>query len=230
MDVTVKTFYKPPGFADHEVRRLVLKEASIMLNLPTHFSLPKLIGVAFNSDRYALVSSFHGIERKSTTIHSVLTKHDIVLSKKDWLGILYALTNALVAVHNSGYFHGDLKTDNVIVTHSSDSEFCKFSCVVIDYGKSCLAVTSKFHAMLSKDERIEYRHKFPWVETEVMNCERVLSSASDVYAYGYIANRIKKHGRVKSSRLNELVAGCLMDNPAERITLSRVMTVINGHV
>ena len=72
MHVAVKKFHEQKGYTDKHLQSLVLTEANVLYNLGWSTHIPKLIGINISREPYFLVSSFHGIDYKSTTIQYLL--------------------------------------------------------------------------------------------------------------------------------------------------------------
>ena len=106
--------------------------------------------------------------------HRIERSDDVPKNKEDWYRVLASLAAVLLHVHKTGYVHGDIKTDNVLVEPG-------MSAVIVDYGKSVLASKSKL-STISLSERQEYTAKYPWVTPEVVNGIKSLSREIDIYA------------------------------------------------
>eukprot|EP00794_Sanderia_malayensis_P000762 gene762-biopygen43 len=155
------------AFTDAALKQSLLKEANVLLNLHCHGGIPKLLGVVMEIKPYCLVTSFHGLNRESSTVNAILMTGVSCLipgmpkGKEDWLKVLCSLGDALLHIHTTGYVHGDIKTDNVLVEEG-------LIAVITDFGKSVLATRSKINS-IPLSERDEYCKKYPWVAPEVIH-------------------------------------------------------------
>ena len=70
--MAVKKIHEQKGYTDKHLESLVLTEAHVLYNLGWSIHIPKLIGINISLKPYFLVSSFHGIDYKSSTIQYFL--------------------------------------------------------------------------------------------------------------------------------------------------------------
>ena len=227
MDVAVKAYHDLDGFSDNSLKKIVLREANVLLNLHSHKGIPKLLGVVLNKKPYQMVTSFHGINGESTTVRKILQKKcqgmaaALPNSKQDWFKVFGSIADVLLHIHKAGYVHGDLKTDNVLI----EAGMCA---VIIDFGKSVLANKAKLNK-IPLSEQSDYQAKYPWVAPEVVNGTTPLSRESDIYAYGCLIRRIMKACELKSKRLDEITANAMNDNPGARYCLTRIQNILLGY-
>ena len=100
------------------------------MNIRAHRGIPTLIGVNLDAQPYRLITSCHGIHKKTTTIKYILDRPDrFTFNVDNWLQVISSLLDALSNIHVSTYIHNDLKCDNVIVEEDRTA-------VIIDYSKS----------------------------------------------------------------------------------------------
>ena len=86
----------------------------------------------------------------------------------------------LIFIHERGFLHNDLKSNNVVIDGSENKP------VIIDFGKSCKIVKAR----LRKPKVIEKSmKKFPHIAPEIHRGERQ-SIASDVFSFGYLVTRL----------------------------------------
>ena len=108
-----QTYYK---LSDADHREFVLNEAVALLNIRARRGIPTLTGVNLDAQPYRLITSFHGIHKKSTTIKYISDRPDqFTFNVDDWLQVISSLVDALSNIHVSTYIHNDLKCNNVIV-------------------------------------------------------------------------------------------------------------------
>ena len=156
MPVCMKFFHTYDKLSDADHRELVLNEAVALLNIRAHRGIPTLIGVNLDAQPYRLITSFHGIHKKSTTIKYILDRPDrFTFNVDDWLQVISSLVDALSNIHVSTYIHNDLKCNNVIAEEDRTA-------VITDYSKSKLFVNytvKKKRKILGETK--EYREKYP---------------------------------------------------------------------
>ena len=221
MPVCMKFFHAHDKLSDADHRELVLNEAVALLNIRAHRGIPTLIGVNLDAQPYRLITSFHGIHKKSTTIKYILDRPDrFTFNVDDWLQVISSLVDALSNIHVSTYIHNDLKCNNVIVEEDRTA-------VIIDYSKSKLFVnyTVKKKRKISEETK-EYREKYPWVAPEIVYGTGKPSFASDVYSLGYLILYISRHANISCAKFTQLIEGCMQDIP-DRFTLNQVKAILS---
>eukprot|EP00794_Sanderia_malayensis_P004334 gene4334-biopygen3518 len=227
MDVAVKAYKESEAFTDDALKQSLLKEANVLLNLHCHRGIPKLLGVVMEIKPYCLVTSFHGLNRESSTVNAILKTGASCLipgmpkGKEDWFKILCSLGDALLHIHTTGYVHGDIKTDNVLVEEG-------LVAVITDFGKSVLATRSKINN-IPLSERDEYCKKYPWVAPEVIHGKTALTRASDIFAFGYLTKKVAKTCGLKSKRMDDIISNTLTPDPDKRICLTRIQSRLSGY-
>ena len=232
MDVAVKEFHHTVNgraLTDVAVRRLVLHEANILLNLHSGAGIPTLIGIVLEEKPHSLITSFHGmasVTDRSTTVQFLLHNHlpnsSVQCSNDNWLTVVKNTAAVLKHIHHSGYVHNDLKCDNVIANDD-------FDVTIIDFGKSTLMVKAKKRC-LSAEERRAYRELYQWIDPLVIDGICAPSPSSDIYALGYMVDKIVRKANLKCKRLNRIISGCMDVSPERRCSLTRVINIIDGYV
>ena len=148
------------------------KEAHYM-QLFSHRCVPHLIGIQTKIQPYSIVMEFLGHGTQSMTVHRSLfdaafNEQKLIMSIPNWFRVCYDVGDALHYIHEKGYLHCDLKSNNVLV--------CNQKGYLIDFGKVC-------HV---KNPRIKkYKTTYPHIAPEVLNGKPV-SKASDVFSLGKI--------------------------------------------
>ena len=98
-DVCMKFFHKQAGLNDNDRKDLVLTEAVALLNIRAHNGIPHFYGVYLVDQQYRLITSFHGINKKSTTIKYILDRHDkFNIQVGDWLPVIGSIVNIVSIV------------------------------------------------------------------------------------------------------------------------------------
>ncbi|XP_064653235.1 uncharacterized protein LOC135503561 [Lineus longissimus] len=225
MVVSVKQF-KHLDLHKRRVRYEVVKEAKVLLNLNASQHVPYLIGISVEDPPFVLVTSFHGISFKSSTLHSVMSrKTDIRCNPIDWIVVVKQICVGLGDIHNSGYLHNDLKTDNILIEYEGSG----VNIVIIDFGKSCL-IRKATRKVISIEERQSYRKRYPWVANEIIDGSATFSIASDIYSLGYVVNMIQKFGHLNTTRFLNICEQCMSNTVSSRPSLPRVIDLISGIV
>ncbi len=113
----------------------VIREATMMSKL-SHQNLPYLFGICTESTPFYLVSWFCGIDGQSFTVCDALgreTSHSL-----PWFQLMEESSIALQYMHDSGYLHNDVKSDNLLLTKqpSTSSSDDNVHVVLNDLGKA----------------------------------------------------------------------------------------------
>jgi serine/threonine protein kinase len=148
----------------------IYKEAHY-IQLFAHRCVPHLLGVQVEKKPFSIIMEFVGDNLESMTIHKLLYnskfKH-ISLSISDWFQVCYDIVDALHHLHQKGYLHCDLKTNNVLVFKKKG--------YLVDFGKV---------KKITNTSTKKYTQLYPHIASEVLNGARA-SPASDMYSMGKI--------------------------------------------
>jgi serine/threonine protein kinase len=122
---------------------------------------------------------FIGENSKSITIFKLLfdplyQQQASKMSTKTWLCICYDIADALDHMHQRGYLHCDLKSNNVLVAENKG--------YLIDFGKVC---------EISRPKVKKYREVYRHIAPEVLKGSPV-AYTSDTYSLGRILKEIGK--------------------------------------
>jgi serine/threonine protein kinase len=101
---------------------MLYKEASFMQKF-SHICIPLLLGIQLEKKPVSLIMEFIGENSKSITVFKLLFdphyEHQASeMSTETWLCICYDITDALDHMHQRGYLHCDLKSNNVLVAQN----------------------------------------------------------------------------------------------------------------
>ena len=120
-------------------RKEATHEARVIQQLGDHPGIPLLFGVVLQQQPVSIVLKFHGSGDNSLTLIKAAKEKKI--AKKDWQKIFCEVADALKHIHQCGYIHNDLKSNNVVLETSESIP--RPTPVIIDFGKSVLAVKAK---------------------------------------------------------------------------------------
>ena len=148
---------------------LSLHKEAYYMQLFSHRCVPHLIGIQTQTKPYSLIMEFVGHGTESMTLHRLL--FDLVFDKQKsemalpkWFRVCYNIADALNYIHEKGYLHCDLKSNNVLV--SNDKSY------LIDFGKVC---------PIKNPRAKKYKTSYPHIAPEVHSGNPV-SQASDVFS------------------------------------------------
>lgn len=94
--------------------------------------------------------------------------------------MLDRVAEALQHVHSRGYFHNDLKANNVVLEVRYGM---RFNPVIIDFGKSTRIDASKPKKCLSQAEQTIYRQTYLHIAPEIVSSKGTVSTTSEVYSF-----------------------------------------------
>ena len=191
---------------------MLYKEAMFMQKF-SHRCIPLLLGVQLEKKPISLIIQFIGENSKSITIFKLLfdplyQQQVSKMSTKTWLCICYDIADALDHMHQRGYLHCDLKSNNVLVAENKG--------YLIDFGKVC---------EISRPKAKKYREVYRHIAPEVLKGSPV-APASDTYSLGRILKEIGK--TINSSILLQLAKAATNPNPTQRPTLMKILNMLNA--
>lgn len=221
-EITVKALKNETrGEAESRVRQELVYEARIIRKLGDHQGVPLVFGVCSESAPFRMILQFHGDRSRleSLTINRALSER-IIEDKKIWLEIVKKFAEALLHIHEVGFLHNDLKSNNVILDIVKQS----FNPVIIDFGKSLPMSGLKGPKILSEEKQKKYRKEFPHIAPEIVTGKRGQSVKSDIYSFGRVVNSI--FSKAKLGHVPEVVRRTLSEDPEKRPVLQEVLKAI----
>ena len=191
---------------------MLYKEAIFMQKL-SHRCIPLLLGVQLDKKPISLIMQFIGENSQSITVFKLLFdplyQHQASeMSTKTWFCICYDITDALDHMHQRGYLHCDLKSNNVLVAQNKG--------YLIDFGKVC---------EISRPKAKKYKEVYKHIAPEVLKGYPV-TTASDMYSLGRVIKAIGK--KISSTILLQLANAATDLNPTKRSTLLKILTMLNA--
>lgn len=175
----------------------IMYEAKVMTHLSCgHPNLPLFIGVYDHKEccKPLLVMKFYSVGGKRLTLHKHLQDHyKSHLNKpiKQWAHILVGVCNGLIAIHQKGYLHNDLKCDNVVLSDCIPSSGISPSVwpIIVDFGKArCMQSPRRYK--LTEIEKKEYHEKYSHLAPELVSGLCPQSASTDVYSLGHIIKKV----------------------------------------
>lgn len=172
----------------------IMKEVQIMQIL-VHANIPTVIGIQCEAKPFSIIMEYIGDGNSSTTLDKLI-KLRSKLGCKDWLSILYNVTDALHYMHTKGFLHCDLKTNNIVL--------CNNKGYLIDFGK-----TRPITSLAAKKYTLHYPHIAP----EVLNGSPC-TIQSDTYSLGLVFSKIGLSQNIEF--IKKIADNCLNGNPSQR--------------
>lgn len=214
--VDVDSFYSEAKFWD------LLSSAKV--------PVPKFYGIVWseNEPRKALVSAFvgtrHNTQFSTNTMASMFQNNKT--STMQWLQLLIDISEILVKIHSLGLVHGDLKTDNILISETKNSGTVKRNRtektpLVVDFGQTTWSNDSYFYK-LTTSVASKLQQDYTYIAPELLN-SRLFTFASDVYALGDIMRITSKFLAAKRrTKLTNSLLGlsrqCMKKEPHNRPT------------
>lgn len=223
MDIVIKELrvqqFQRESHEDAEARIVeeLIYEARILNKLGDHPGLPLLFGVCSKGTPYRLIMQFHGDkDGNSLSISSALSKKNIT-DQATWTRIIVKIAEALAHVHNVGFLHNDLKSNNVVLDNKGGS----YEPVIIDFGKSVPISGARGPKLFSEERKRRYTRDFPHVAPEIVQGIKGQSIASDIFSFAKIAETIFK--KAELGRLPHMVVRALNADPSQRPGLDDII-------
>ena len=159
----------------------------------------------------SIVLKFNGEGHESLTMYKA-AKTKRISDKLEWNKILWDTADALQHVHEAGYVHNDLKSNNVVLEKREDD---KLHPVIIDFGKSVEIEKAKKATAKPLHLRGHYEHSY--IAPELINGTGRPSIESDVFALGFLIKTVYK--LLKFQNIST-VKDALSDSPINRPSIS----------
>ena len=199
--------------AEARVSEELVYEARILNKLGDHPGLPLLFGVRRERAPYRLIMQFHGNQDGSShTISTALVKR-LIPDKVTWTNIIVKTAEALSRVHEKGFLHNDLKSNNVVL----DNKNGVFNPVVIDFGKSVPMSGARGPKFLSAERQKQYAKDFP----HIVGGLEGQSIASDIFSLAKLGERIFLKAELGSLPL--VLVQALNVDPTKRPALDKIV-------
>lgn len=175
-------------------KREVIHEATVISELGDHPGLPHLFGVCSDQAPFYLVLQHNTVEGRSMTLSKAVTTGVIGNSSK-CCKILKETAEILLFLHTKGFLHNDLKGNNALLDGTDHTP------ILIDFGKS--RKISKARFLKPKVDIEEACKRYPHIAPELRHGDRQ-STASDVYSFGALVNRVVKDGNFNIPALRRI--------------------------
>lgn len=158
------------------LRRAARHEARVIKQLGDHPGIPWLFGVCTAKMPVSIVMKFHNDGEESVTIYKAAKDKKVAEARK-WNGIFLETSEALEHIHNCGYAHNDLKSNNVVLEKREDQQLHP---VIIDFGNSVLLKKAKSPVAKPVHQNIA---------PELLDGTGKPSVESDIYALAFFDQR-----------------------------------------
>lgn len=194
-------------------RKEATYEARVIQQLGDHPGIPLLLGVVLQQQPVSIVLKFHGSGDNSLTLIKAAKEKNI--AKKDWQKIFCEVADALKHIHQCGYIHNDLKSNNVVLETSES--ILRPRPVIIDFGKSVLAVKAK--KPNAKPVCMRGNYKNSYIAPELINGTCKPSVKTDIYAFCFM---IKSVYRLLKFNFPPIVGDTLIQHPQSRPSIEKL--------
>ena len=207
-----------------------IHEANILSKF-NHTNLPYLFGVTVG-DHPSLITSFHGINEDSVTLHkAVLLKPQVTQNLLNtsiiWINILTQITNGLYFLHDKHkLIHNDIKLDNVCLTSTSTSQL---QAVIVDFGKACDIQNGKLYK-LTDQQKEQYKINHPHIAPDLRDGICRQSAISDVYSLGRVISIVNSVPELQNKDLEQFSTTCMNYHKHLRPNMSTILTYLSQNV
>ena len=175
-----------------KTREEVWREASAITGIGDHWGIPLLFGVSTDRAPFYLVLQFHALRSESVTLFKAASEK-VIQDVAMCANILKQTCEILMFIHERGFLHNELKSNNVVIDGSENKP------VIIDFGKSCKIVKARLRKPKVNIEKS--MNKFPHIALEMQR-----GVASDVFSFGYLVTRLFKDAKVETPPVLKEVA------------------------
>ena len=190
VDVAVKELHDKDGKKTASaLKKAVLREARVLMELGDNKGLPHLFGVCSTDKPVCLVLLFHGEGQSCLTVYKA-TKASPALSDTDWKSIFRRTAEALQYIHDCDFIHNDLKSDNVVLEKCEDGSATAYNPVIIDFG--CSVKTQDARQRTPKPNHLKEVNKGSYVAPEILDGTGKPSFCSDVYSFARMVELVHK--------------------------------------
>lgn len=162
------------------LRQAARHEARVIKQLGDHPGIPWLFGVCTTKMPVSIVMKFHNDGEEGVTIYKAAKDKKVAEAKK-WNGIFLETSEALEHIHNCGYAHNDLKSNNVVLEKREDQHLHP---VIIDFGNSVLLKKVKSPVAKPVHQRKAYQNSY--IAPELSDGTGKPSVESDIYALAFL--------------------------------------------
>ena len=233
----------------------VVRELITVLNVRAHKFLPIVYGVSIERRPFLMISQFYGSlsTKRSTTLQYYLKKYtrssrdsgnndryhsssgsvpavstsdNILKNDRELLHVAGNICEGLDHIHQCGYLHGDIKSNNVLIIRQNSNIVPK----IIDFGKSSI-ISSPCHSCIIVKNEKEFENaklKYPHMAKELF-FGKPRSIETDIFAYGILLKEILNampNLNKNNTEFDVLLEQALSDLPENRPTLTCIKNVI----
>lgn len=146
-----------------------------------HPGIPLLFGISLKEMPVSIVLKFHGEGGQSLTVYKA-AKNSVISEQKNWNRIPHDTADALEHIHNCGFVHNDLKSNNVVLEKRVDHP------VRIDFDNS--VAFSKAKNPVPKPSHLRDHYKNSYIAPELVNGRGKPSVETDVYSLAFLVKTV----------------------------------------
>ena len=228
MEVAVKKFR-------HGTKEDVLREMLTILNVRAHNFLPIVYGVSLELKPFLLISKFYGSAKRSKTLQYCLKRYcsgcqsdmksTSSINDDQFLQIAGNICEGLRHIHQCGYLHGDIKSNNILIVKQNSNLLPK----IIDFGKSCKISSPSYSCIIVANEN-DYKNarlKYPHMAKELLFGEP-RSIQTDAFAYGVLLKEVLTALNKTNTEFDVLLERVLSDSPENRPSLTCIHNIVSS--
>ena len=198
------------AFSPPEYCRLFAKKKAYQRGV-TGTPGPPPLATPLDRAPFYLVLRFQALRSESVTLFKAASEK-VIQDVAMCTNILKQTCEILMFIHERGFLHNDLKSNNVVIDGSETKP------VIIDFGESCKIVKARLRKPKVNIEKS--MKKFPHIAPEIHGGERQ-SIASDAFSFGYLVTRLFEDAKLEIPPvLKEVAKKCQSSIPGNWSTFS----------
>ena len=167
----------------------------------------------------SIVLKFHGECFQSLTVHKA-AKNSVIPEQKDCNKILHDTADALEHIHNCGFVHNNLKSNNVVLEKRED-QLHHPVIHVIEFGNS--VAFSKAKNPVPKPSHLRDHYKNSYIAPELVNERGKPSVEIDIYSLAFLVKTV--YGILKIENV-ALIRKGLSSPAAKRPSISEIKAAL----
>ena len=203
----------------------IFQEVEAMQVAQGHWAFPKFHGVIRNGKYSSIVLDFIGDSTSlmGQTVFNAIQQNKHMKFLNNWIWIASDITQGLNYLHNKGFLHCDLKSNNALLRHDGNIWRAK----IIDMGKACRKEEASGPLGFSEAQEQENLKRFPHIPHEVVTGREGYTVAGDIYSLGCLFLQIANVSPRKGEMI-QLGQRCYEEDPKLRPALPRVIEALTS--
>ncbi|XP_038061010.1 uncharacterized protein LOC119731809 [Patiria miniata] len=197
------------------------RETQAMDAVSSSKAFPKFLGTV---DRYSFAMESIGNldKRTSWSAYQMFKKRSNQMKSLDWLKVASDVTKGLMDMHEAGWTHNDLHSDNVMVCRDPENQSTGWEGKIIDLGYAYRIDNPPPPQQLTAKQKKKHFKDCAQLAPEIIEGTSCYNVQSDVYSLGVLFQDIAAESR-RLSCLKALGKRCANKTPHMRPALDEVL-------